>query len=54
MILQRTTRYILVNNLFKRNYYSKEAAVIGSTPDKSLPVYQVGQYQIQIKMNLLR
>jgi hypothetical protein len=48
MILQRTTRYILINHLLKRNYYTKEAVVIGSTPDKSLPDYQVRHYRRQI------
>jgi hypothetical protein len=41
MILQ-TTRCILRRNLLKRNY-TKEAAVIGSTPDKSMQDYQVGE-----------
>ncbi|KDR19223.1 methylcrotonoyl-CoA carboxylase beta chain, mitochondrial [Zootermopsis nevadensis] len=40
MILQRTTRCIFINKLLKHNYYTKEATVIGSTPDKSLPDYQ--------------
>jgi hypothetical protein len=41
MMLQTTTRCILRRNLLKRNY-TKEAAVIGSTPDKNTPEYQVG------------
>lgn len=41
MMLQRTRRCILINNLFKRNHYNKDATVIGSNPDKSLPDYQV-------------
>lgn len=39
MILQTTTRCILRRNLLKRNY-TKEAAVIGSTPDKNTPEFQ--------------
>jgi len=38
MILQ-TTHRILRNNLFVRNY-TRKAAVIGSTPDRSTPEYQ--------------
>ncbi|PNF34390.1 Methylcrotonoyl-CoA carboxylase beta chain, mitochondrial [Cryptotermes secundus] len=39
MMLQTTTRCILRRNLLKRNY-TREAAVIGSTPDKNTPEYQ--------------
>ena len=47
-----TTRRIFRNNLLIRNY-TRKASVIGSSPDRSTPEYQVGHSNVQSTMDPL-
>jgi len=51
MIVQTTLR-ILRYNVLIRNY-TRKASVIGSSPDRSTPEYQVGHSNIQSTMDPL-